>query len=279
MMNASATAMTEPNDRPRASLLSRLGTRLENPGLSAGQERVLNIVLGLVMVLFTGGWGVVVANAASSAEPLGVARELSTSPLSTAAPPPITMILDRVLATTRRAEWRGRSGAVRAIITDPGARTSLPDTLGLDSLPGGAGLELLEVGGDDRVAPSSAPGGAAEPEEEAGATDRPGVFSLLLRVRNEARALADVVLLSPVSADLIRNGRLGDYMVGEWPGRSERPAKLRTEEYDAPAGLIAVTPENREVYVSEHLQLEDFLTKGQEDVWPKYVAITPELLD
>jgi uncharacterized protein YcbK (DUF882 family) len=72
---------------------------------------------------------------------------------------------------------------------------------------------------------------------------------------------------------------VGEYLVGEWPSRSERPANLRTEKYDAPAGLIAVTPQNRDLQVSEHLTLGDFLTKGQEDVWPKYVAITPEVLD
>jgi uncharacterized protein YcbK (DUF882 family) len=31
--------------------------------------------------------------------------------------------------------------------------------------------------------------------------------------------------------------------------------------------------------VSEHFQLRDFLTKGQTNVWPKYVALSPQLLD
>jgi uncharacterized protein YcbK (DUF882 family) len=31
--------------------------------------------------------------------------------------------------------------------------------------------------------------------------------------------------------------------------------------------------------VSRHFQLKDFLTKGQEGVWPKYVVISPRLLD
>jgi uncharacterized protein YcbK (DUF882 family) len=268
MMNARPSVMSDPIDHPRGGFLSRLGARFENPGLTRGQERALNVALGLVIVLFTGGWGMVVADAVSEARPLGVARELSTSPLSTSAPPPITVLLDRLMEDTRDGEWRGRSGAVRAIITDPGARVALADTLGLDSLPEGARLEVREVG-----RPGTEPGAADPP------TDRPGAFNLLLRVRNEARALADMVLLSPVSADLIENGRLGEYLVGDWPTRSERPAKLRTEKYDAPAGLIAVTPENRGLAISDHLELEDFLTKGQTDTWPKYVAITPALLD
>ena len=31
--------------------------------------------------------------------------------------------------------------------------------------------------------------------------------------------------------------------------------------------------------VSEHFALRDFLTKGQADVWPKYVVLSPRLLD
>jgi uncharacterized protein YcbK (DUF882 family) len=32
-------------------------------------------------------------------------------------------------------------------------------------------------------------------------------------------------------------------------------------------------------HVSTHFQLQDFLTKGQEGVWPKYVALSTRLLD
>ncbi len=109
--------------------------------------------------------------------------------------------------------------------------------------------------------------------------DQPGVFNILLRARNQVRRLADVAILNPLPSNLIRDGRIGDYMVGEWPSRAERPANLRGEEYDQPSGLIAVTEENQSLPVSDHLTLGDFLTKGQENIWPKYVAITPELLD
>jgi uncharacterized protein YcbK (DUF882 family) len=34
-----------------------------------------------------------------------------------------------------------------------------------------------------------------------------------------------------------------------------------------------------DTYVSTHFQLKDFLTKGQEGVWPKYVVLSPRLLD
>ncbi len=264
--------MNEPTE-PRSigltarirGLLHGIGPRLDVPGLSQTQERVLTALLVVLVALFTGGWGYVVARAAAGGETLGVSRELATSPLSSTAPPPATFVLDRLLATTRTADWRGRSGAVRAVIANRSG-PALGDTLGLDSLPADARLELEQVDtpavrlSQDRL-------------------DRPGVFNVLLRLRNEVRRVADLTILNPVPSELIRDGRIGQYMVGDWPGRAERPANLRTAKYDAPAGLIAVTPANRDVEVSEHLTLGDFLTKGQDDVWPKYVAITPEVLD
>lgn len=248
------------------SRLRRLLVRLESPGLSRTQERALNLALGVVVALFTSGWVVVVIGAARSGEPLRVSREVATSPLSSTAPPPATYVLERVLATTRTAEWRGRSGAIRVMIGEPGEPLALADSLGLDSLPEEARLE---------VEPVDSPGRRTGPE----LADRPGVFRVLLRLRNRVREVADVTLLNPIPADMIEEGRIGQYMVGEWPSRAERPARLRTARYDPPAGLIAVTPANRDLRVSEHLELGDLLTKGQEGVWPKYVAITPDVLD
>lgn len=42
---------------------------------------------------------------------------------------------------------------------------------------------------------------------------------------------------------------------------------------------MKVTRENMNLWVSEHIQLKDFLTKGQTEVWPKYVALQPKVLD
>ncbi len=234
--------------------------RFDTPGLGPGQERALNAALTLVLVLFTGGWGWVVADVAANREPLGVTGELATSPLASTEAPPAAHVLDRFLDFVDPADWGGRSGAVRALILEPGDTTSLAGALGLDSLPAGVRLER-------------------RPDPRFAADSRSGVHSLLLRLRSEVRRIADVTLLDPVPTDLIENGRLGDYLIGSWPTRAERPGRLRTPQYDPPTGLIAVTPGNRDVRVSRHLTLGDFLTKGQRSVWPKYVAITPELLD
>jgi uncharacterized protein YcbK (DUF882 family) len=43
--------------------------------------------------------------------------------------------------------------------------------------------------------------------------------------------------------------------------------------------MIRVTQQNKEIWLSEHIQLKDFITKGQENVWPKYVVVQPRVLD
>lgn len=256
--------MDDRTESPFRSLLSRL----ETPGLSPAQERVLNLVLLVVIVLFSGGWALAIADAVAAGRRLGVSREVTASPLSPEARPPAAFLLDRLVrATTEAAPWRGYSGAVSVLIREPGDSLDLPVTLGLHSLPSGAVLELQPV---------DSPGVRAPPEQADGAA---GAWNVLVRVRDEVQALSDLAVLSPVSTGLIREGRLGRYLVGEWPGRSERPARLRTASYDPPRGLIAVTWANRELPASEHLTLGDFLTKGQTEVWPKYVAISPRILD
>lgn len=260
-----------PSDE-RATRSSRLLAPFDTPGLTSGQERVLTVALVLVLALFAGGWGYVVVETAAEREVLGVARELATSPLASTQPPPVERVLDRLMTAVRSDAWAGRSGAVRALILEDADSARLARSLGLDSLPAGARVELDPTG--EEPAPRGKAGAEARP-----GTERPGVFSVLLRLRNSVRRVADVTVLNPVPTNLVTEGRLGDYLIGEWPTRRERPARLRTEAYDPPTGLIAVTPRNRDTPVSEHLTLGDFLTKGQRDVWPKYVAITPELLD
>jgi len=83
-----------------------------------------------------------------------------------------------------------------------------------------------------------------------------------------------VITLVPLSAK--KSGRIGTYRIGSWPyetGGAPKPI------YEPPAGLVKVTRENMNIHVSEHVQLKDFLTKGQEGVWPKYVALQPQVLD
>jgi hypothetical protein len=246
----------------------RLGLRLEKPGLSPRRERALNVGLVAVIALFSAGWAVVIVESARADSPFWASRQLTVSPLSPHARPPAARVMDALLrATTDEARFRGLSGEVRVLVPEPGSPLILADTLGVGDLPEGAALELeaLDRPGDRR------------PGDRVG--DLPGAWNVLLRVRDEVRRVADLTVLTPVPITAIEGGRIGSYLVGEWPGRGARASHLRGAEYDAPRGLVAVTQENMSLPISRHLVLGDFITKGQEGVWPKYVVISPRVLD
>jgi hypothetical protein len=54
----------------------------------------------------------------------------------------------------------------------------------------------------------------------------------------------------------------------------------RFAQHDHPAGFLEVREADAELMVSSHLRLADFITHdSQTDVWPKYVALNPRILD
>jgi len=104
-------------------------------------------------------------------------------------------------------------------------------------------------------------------------TPRPGVYTAAEDILGRPFAFISLV---PFTAKI--GGRLGDYRIGFWP--SERRRRVaRSEMYENPDGFIEITPENQDLYVSEHFRLRDFLTHDQKDVWPKYLVLREELVD
>lgn len=73
-----------------------------------------------------------------------------------------------------------------------------------------------------------------------------------------------------------KNGRIGQYLIGFWPGERGRVTSLA---YQNPGGFIEVTPENQDTQISEHFRLRDFLTHDQVRTWPKYLVLREELVD
>ena len=69
---------------------------------------------------------------------------------------------------------------------------------------------------------------------------------------------------------------LNGYRLGFWPGERSGSA---SGSYSLPAGFITVTLENRDMKVSENFRLGDFLTKDQQNVWPKYLVLDMALVD
>lgn len=69
---------------------------------------------------------------------------------------------------------------------------------------------------------------------------------------------------------------LNGYRLGYWP---QEKGRLRSEAYKNPDGFIEVTLENEDTQVSEHFRLRDFISRGQDNVWPKYLVLREPLLD
>ena len=73
-----------------------------------------------------------------------------------------------------------------------------------------------------------------------------------------------------------QNGKIGVYRVGRWPAEVRRP---RSSAYQLPDGFIEVTEAGKEVQVSTHFTLGQFLTKDQREVWPKMLLLDERLVD
>ena len=234
----------------RQPYIRRQLSRLEKPGLSARQERRFRIASIAVVLFFAFGWTYAIAVSVDTGEPAGVLGRMTANPLDADGPPEAAFLFDAALNGFAATFDRGESGAVNVVIQESG-----------DSLPG---REALPEGVEAVLAPTGdATGGKPDVD--------PGVWSVLLRAGGASTPVPNlnVVRLVPMSA--IRGGNIGAYRIGEWPNKEGI--------YAPPSGLIEVTPENRHVRVSEHFTLGDFLTKGQENVWPKYVAMSPRVLD
>lgn len=151
------------------------------------------------------------------------------------------------------AELLGRSGALKAVLAQPGeALTSL---FGWSS-DAEAKLAHRAPGAESAAAP--------------GAPQSTGIWTLSL----DAQPLP-VSLINAVPFSAKRNGFVNGYRIGTWPAEKTR----RTGDYAPPDGFIEVTRENQDTYVSKHFRLKDFLTKNQADVWPKYLVLDLQLID
>lgn len=131
------------------------------------------------------------------------------------------------------------------------------------------------------IAPE-APGGTkavveGAPRPDFSAPEKSGIYKFAVEMNKASRAIDDISIITLVPRTKKHSGRIGPYYLGNWP--FEKGGKPKTERYAPPAGFIEVTPDNQDFRVSEHFRLRDFLTKGQGNVWPKYLLLDPLLVD
>jgi uncharacterized protein YcbK (DUF882 family) len=234
-------------------------SRWHRAGTSQRGERVLDLAGGLLVALLTIGWTWSIADAAvndadgtrNGATPMAVSAIASTDA------PNIAYLTDASLRAIV-GSLRGSSGKLRAEIRPAGSPIA-------DSSTGDVAL----VAEDART-------------HRTDDTPDAGVWRLALAAGNAIRPISDfsVIALHPLGEK--RNGRVGLYYLGNWPGEHGKvsaPKKAPPERYRPPSGFIEVTRDNAGTQVSEHFTLRDFLTHDQANVWPKYLVLEMRNVD
>lgn len=238
----------------------RRRTGLARAGLTPEQRRWFDGVVIGVVALFACAWVAAIVHSVRTGAPRpGLAGRITANPLSADAPPPAPYLLDAALRRlVESSGYGGISGQVRVVVQEPGAPGPFAD-----SIAEGVEIQYATEGGDTIVAGDRVP--------------PPGIWDVLLRARDGVLRVPDLAVLSMVPLTQKRRGRIGSYVIGSWP--NEEGGTPSTEAYVAPRGMIRVTPERLDLPLSRHFLLRHFVTKGQEDVWPKYVLVSPRLLD
>lgn len=225
-------------------------------GLSARAQRRFDVGSNIFLTVLAFSWLAAIIwgepSSAAAANPLSRTTRAIGSALTNASAPSTAFITD---AMVQSLAFRGASGKLLARFETPG------DSIPADSLPAGAHVVGANPNAPDQVVAGRRPA---------------GIWRLALAVGNAIRPVADFSLITMRPFTEKDRGRIGSYMIGSWPGESGRRMKPR---YENPRGFIEVTLQNRDTRVSEHFRLRDFLTKGQANVWPKYLVLEPRLVD
>lgn len=164
----------------------------------------------------------------------------------------------------------GRSGEVKVLFAMPGDRVEFPLSVGGD--PAAVNYEWASLRGNET-------GFVSQPLEgaEVDTPLLPGFYYLTLIRGNDRQIIREPALavLRPFEEKL--GATLNGYRIGTY--LAERFRRSRGDR-DHPDGFLEVYPQHVTLAVSKHLTLGDFLTQDdQRDVWPKYVALSPRLLD
>jgi Peptidase M15 len=256
----SGPASLEPTDATdiELHLPARPTSRWHRSGLKKRTERILDAVMAVLLALLTIGWSwtIVMQRSASAAEvrpnPVTTATKMIAAALTKTDAPSAAFVLDAALNAF--AEARGRSGALRVAVQPAG------QAVRADSLPDDAHVVLSANGADTTAVPRQA-----------------GIWRVAIALGQVMKPVSNFSFISLRPFTDKQRGRIGSYAIGSWPAEAGR--RVPGDRYANPKGFIEVTPENQNTPVSEHFKLRDFLTKGQANVWPKYLVLELRLVD
>ena len=173
-------------------------------------------------------------------------------------------------SATPTADAFGRSGEVKVRFSLPGDPIEFPLAIGGNA----DSLHYQWV----TVADSAAVGDPLPLTADRPIAPRlPGFYHIAI-VRDSARTIVpEPTLAVMVPFDRKLGNWLNGYRIGTY--LSERIGKRRGRP-EVPVGFVEVRKELLDLPLSKHLKLADFVTHDDQDnVWPKYVALNPRLLD
>lgn len=170
------------------------------------------------------------------------------------------------LAASPAADAFGISGRLRMRFALPGLPVDYPIEVqgGLSDVEYGwiARGDTLPMG-----QPRSLANGLVAPDE-------PGFYSLQLTLNGEKRIVQSPPLAVMVPRSEKKGSVLNGYKMGFYKGD-----RARRSDPEAPIGFIEIDTLDLEIPVSANFRLADFLTKDQQNTWPRYAAVDPRLLD
>jgi hypothetical protein len=190
---------------------------------------------------------------------------------------------DAELITAPFAPATAAAASVPVAIASPNAFGKSGQVKVRFSLPGEAVEYPLAVTGDPSALTyqwvrlvDSLPADVTRPLAGTGlvAPTQPGFYQLAV-TKGESRRLVDGLTLAvmvPFSQKL--GNTLNGYRIGMYVAE-----RLRGGRGERPDGFVEIRPENRDVQLTKHLRVSDFLTHDDQRVWPRYAAVNPRLLD
>lgn len=206
-------------------------------------------------------WGVIFVAVTAAAAVLRFARPAQSAPTE-----PFAALASGVLSAGPSLDAFGASRAVRVRFALPGDGVEFP--LQVSGDPSALTYEWVSsrdsstvdvarpVNGSSFVAPSKA-----------------GFYRLAIVRGTERQVLAEPTLAVMVPFRDKIGSTLNGYHIGTYLAE-------RFGHHDHPDGFLEVRMADADLKVSKHLRLGDFITHdAQENVWPKYVALNPRLLD
>jgi uncharacterized protein YcbK (DUF882 family) len=190
---------------------------------------------------------------------------MATAPLAN-----LTAAIDPVAATpsfSPTADAFGLSGEVKVRLSLPGDRVEFPIAIAGT----GDSLTYEWVSATDSSYHEPTRALSAAPTI---APQRPGFYHLVIMRGATRELLPEPTLAVMVPFRQKFGGQLNGYRIGTYL------AEQLGAGHDRPLGFVEVQPEMLDLPLTKHLKLADFVTHDdQGDVWPKYVALNPKLLD